>query len=115
MDDSENGYLLVEPDDLLPNEIDTTDKYNLKARNYFPSRFDTPDNNRREIKNSERFYVELAIFVDRDLYRHMQENFPVNTDEHIIQVVLAMINAVSYYEKSTMKFFFIAFSSSSTP
>jgi hypothetical protein len=27
--------------------------------------------------------------------RHMTENFPVDTDENIIQVVLAMINAVS--------------------
>jgi hypothetical protein len=27
--------------------------------------------------------------------RHMAENFPENTDENIIQVVLAMINAVS--------------------
>lgn len=93
-DDSATGYLLVEPDTFFPNEIETNEEYNLKARNYFPSRFDAPDSNRREIKNSERFFVELAIFVDRDLYRHMQENFPVDTDEHIIQVVLAMINAV---------------------
>ena len=94
---NENGYLLVEPDEFFPNEINTNEQYILKSRNYFPSRFDAQDDNqlRRGIKIGEKFYVELAIFVDRDLYKHMQENFPVDTDEHIIQVVLAMINAVS--------------------
>ena len=92
---SENSYLLVEPDDVFPNEIDTNGLFNIKARNYFPSSFESSNNDRREISKNERFYVELAIFVDRDLYRHMKENFPIDTDEHIIQVVLAMINAVS--------------------
>ena len=93
---SETAYLLVDPDSFLPNEIDTSAEYNLKARNYFPSQFESSEQHRQELKKGERFYIELAIFVDRDLYRHMQENFPIGTDKHIIQVVLAMINAVSF-------------------
>ena len=41
-----------------------------------------------------KYFIELAIFIDRDLHKLMEENFPTETEEHIIQVVLAMINAV---------------------
>lgn len=41
-----------------------------------------------------KYFIELAIFIDRDLFKLMEENFPEDTEEHIIQVVLAMINAV---------------------
>ena len=46
-----------------------------------------------------KYYIELAIFVDRDLHRHMMENFPEDTEGHVVQVVLAMINAVSRMDK----------------
>ena len=43
-----------------------------------------------------KYFIELAIFIDRDLFKIMAENFPLDTEEHIIQVVLAMINAVRF-------------------
>ncbi|CAO1420311.1 unnamed protein product [Diamesa serratosioi] len=39
-------------------------------------------------------HVETAIFVDKDLYRHMIKNFPKNTEQHLIRFILAMINGV---------------------
>ena len=38
--------------------------------------------------------LTVFVFIDRDLYKLMEENFPEDTEENIIQVVLAMINAV---------------------
>lgn len=40
--------------------------------------------------------LEIAIFVDQDLYRLMAVNFESNTEKEIIRFVLAMVNAVSY-------------------
>ncbi|XP_071514817.1 A disintegrin and metalloproteinase with thrombospondin motifs adt-1-like isoform X2 [Panulirus ornatus] len=42
----------------------------------------------------EDLYIETAVFVDVDLYRHMRENFPTDTEEQVLKVVLAMVNAV---------------------
>ncbi|SPP72825.1 blast:A disintegrin and metalloproteinase with thrombospondin motifs 16 [Drosophila guanche] len=42
----------------------------------------------------KELYIETAIFVDRDLFTHMQRNFPANTESKIISFVLAMINGV---------------------
>lgn len=39
--------------------------------------------------------LEIAIFVDQDLYRLMAINFEPNTEKEIIRFVLAMVNAVS--------------------
>lgn len=39
-------------------------------------------------------HIETAIFVDRDLYRHMAKNYPKNTETHLMRFVLAMINGV---------------------
>lgn len=39
-------------------------------------------------------HVETAIFVDKDLFRHMIKNFPKNTEQHLIRFILAMINGV---------------------
>ncbi|XP_076052943.1 uncharacterized protein LOC143032309 [Oratosquilla oratoria] len=39
-------------------------------------------------------YIEIAVFVDSDLFNHMKENFPHKTKDQVIKVVLAMINAV---------------------
>ena len=51
---------------------------------------------KRTGKLAGRYFIELAIFIDRDLFKIMAENFPLDTEEHIIQVVLAMINAVKF-------------------
>jgi len=51
--------------------------------------------------------LEIAIFVDQDLYRLMAVNFESNTEKEIIRFVLAMVNAVSYslyIKNSTKKF-----------
>lgn len=39
-------------------------------------------------------FIETAIFVDRDLYRHMAKNYPKNTESNLIRFVMAMINGV---------------------
>lgn len=39
-------------------------------------------------------FIETAIFVDRDLYRHMAKNYPKNTEGNLIRFVMAMINGV---------------------
>ncbi|KAL1378353.1 hypothetical protein pipiens_004015 [Culex pipiens pipiens] len=53
--------------------------------------------NKRHISNikvPDTLHVETAIFIDKDLYRHMSKNFPKNTEAHLIRFVLAMINGV---------------------
>ena len=82
----------------FPNEIENSLNQKTVSRNYFPSNLDTEatDNWMSKIRKVEgKYFIELAIFIDRDLFKIMSENFPVDTEEHIIQVVLAMINAVS--------------------
>ncbi|VVC24170.1 Metallopeptidase, catalytic domain,Thrombospondin type-1 (TSP1) repeat,Peptidase M12B [Cinara cedri] len=46
--------------------------------------------------------LEIAIFVDQDLYRLMAVNFESNTEKEIIRFVLAMVNAVDllYHDPS---------------
>ncbi|XP_059620243.1 A disintegrin and metalloproteinase with thrombospondin motifs adt-2 [Phlebotomus argentipes] len=39
-------------------------------------------------------HIETAIFVDRDLFRHMAKNYPKNTEMNLIRFVLAMVNGV---------------------
>lgn len=39
-------------------------------------------------------HVETAIFVDKDLFRHMAKNYPKNTEGNLIRFVMAMINGV---------------------
>ena len=38
--------------------------------------------------------LELAIFVDKSLHQTLKSTFPENTDNHIISVITAMMNAV---------------------
>ena len=88
-----HGPHLVETSPLLfqrDNQID--DYHSFKARGLPTLREEELLRNRDE--TSKTAHVELAIFVDRDLHKYMEENFPEDTDEHVIQVVLAMINAV---------------------
>ncbi|XP_020818018.1 A disintegrin and metalloproteinase with thrombospondin motifs 16 [Drosophila serrata] len=42
----------------------------------------------------DELFIETAIFVDSDLYEHMQRNFPTDTDGKVISFVMAMINGV---------------------
>ena len=60
---------------------------------------------RRTGKLAGRYFIELAIFIDRDLFKIMAENFPLDTEEHIIQVVLAMINAVRFIRMNVLSLF----------
>lgn len=39
-------------------------------------------------------HIETAIFVDKDLYKHMATNFANDTESQIIRFVLALINGV---------------------
>ncbi|XP_037036544.1 A disintegrin and metalloproteinase with thrombospondin motifs adt-1 [Bradysia coprophila] len=39
-------------------------------------------------------HIETAIFVDRDLYKHMAINFANDTESQIIRFVLALVNGV---------------------
>ena len=101
----ERSYLVLEKDTYFPSGrreageavreemfergMREDERTNEVGRNYFPS-------DRTQVKRrGGRYYIELAIFVDRDLQKDMFENFPDDTDEHIVHVVLAMINAVS--------------------
>ncbi|CAA9999727.1 unnamed protein product [Nesidiocoris tenuis] len=40
-------------------------------------------------------HIETAVFVDKDLYRHMSTNFVKDTDQQLITFVLTLVNAVS--------------------
>ncbi|XP_047478605.1 A disintegrin and metalloproteinase with thrombospondin motifs adt-1-like isoform X1 [Penaeus chinensis] len=52
------------------------------------------EDNRARGFHGEDLYIETAVFVDKDLYRHMQDNFPRDTEDQVLKVVLAMVNAV---------------------
>lgn len=39
-------------------------------------------------------HIETAVFVDKDLYRHMTKNYATDTESKLIRFVLAMINGV---------------------
>ncbi|XP_065338554.1 A disintegrin and metalloproteinase with thrombospondin motifs adt-2-like isoform X2 [Cloeon dipterum] len=56
----------------------------------------------RGVLHNGPLFVELAVFVDRDLFRHMAVNFPRDTEREVTRVVLAMINAVQllYHDAS---------------
>ena len=103
------SYLLVDSEKYFPNDIAGENGFSLKSRNYFPSDMDTLSATdgwmRRTGKLAGRYFIELAIFIDRDLFKIMAENFPLDTEEHIIQVVLAMINAVSFNRMNVFSLF----------
>ena len=42
-------------------------------------------------------YIEIAVFVDKDLFNHMKTTFPENTEKELIRFVLALVNAVSRF------------------
>ncbi|BES91313.1 Reprolysin (M12B) family zinc metalloprotease [Nesidiocoris tenuis] len=47
-------------------------------------------------------HIETAVFVDKDLYRHMSTNFVKDTDQQLITFVLTLVNAVQllYHDPS---------------
>lgn len=53
---------------------------------------------RRFISGTNRvprvLHIETAVFVDKDLYRHMMKNYATDTESKLIRFVLAMINGV---------------------
>ena len=96
----------MDSEQYFPNDIAGESGWSLKSRNYFPSTMDTLSATdgwmRRTGKLEGTYFIELAIFIDRDLFKIMAKNFPIDTEEHIIQVVLAMINAVRFIEDCLM-------------
>ena len=51
-------------------------------------------------------HIETAIFVDKDLFRHMTDNYPMDTESKLIRFVLAMINGVNLENCFDTVFFF---------
>lgn len=53
---------------------------------------------KRRISATEKIpqvlHIETAIFVDKDLYKHMAINFGNDTESQIIRFVLALVNGV---------------------
>lgn len=49
---------------------------------------------KRDTNIENPVFIETAVFVDRDLFDHMKNNYPVDTERELIRFVLAMINAV---------------------
>ncbi len=39
--------------------------------------------------------IEIAIFVDKDLFQTLKDTFPQDTEEQVVNVVTAMMDAVS--------------------
>ncbi|XP_054738435.1 uncharacterized protein LOC129244685 isoform X1 [Anastrepha obliqua] len=91
---------------------DTT--YNKNNKNSNENDRETNKNSQKRRRRRRRYiasgnskipqdlYIETAIFVDRDLFKHMSKNFPDNTESQMIRFVLAMINAVQllYHDRS---------------
>ncbi|CAG9795964.1 unnamed protein product [Diatraea saccharalis] len=80
-------------------------KLSLKHRNKTISSFLqklVTDTKRQKRAILPAIFVETAVFVDRDLYKHMIVNFPKDTERELVRFVLAMINAVQliYHDPS---------------
>ncbi|RZF44627.1 hypothetical protein LSTR_LSTR000579 [Laodelphax striatellus] len=60
------------------------------------------DRRRSMVSTLPPVHVETAVFVDRDLFRHMAINFPSDTEKELVRFVLAMVNAVQllYHDPS---------------
>lgn len=85
--------------------------FNTTAQSDTKSKFDSGNNlifqpnvdkvkkrMKRRISATEKIpqvlHIETAIFVDKDLYKHMAINFANDTESQIIRFVLALINGV---------------------
>lgn len=72
------------------------DSLNTINTNYDDTLFFEHRRTKREVPpEGSRLYMEIAVFVDQHLFNHMKTNFPKDTESEVINVVLAMINAVS--------------------
>lgn len=86
--------MMFEPDlsEFEPNETNDSDA--VKSHEHRVRRHSGASAFNFTRKIPSILYVETAIFVDRDLFRHMAKNFPKNTEGNLIRFVLAMINGV---------------------
>ncbi|KAL7022303.1 hypothetical protein ACKWTF_012198 [Chironomus riparius] len=88
---------MFEPQDkfLLPDNAKELIKKRIKRSpliKYPSSKFYQSSTSKLPVPQT--LHVETAIFVDKDLFRHMVKNFPTNTEQHLIRFILAMINGV---------------------
>lgn len=70
---------------------DTLGNFITENENDKPSKIRT----KRDVWPPNMLNLEIAIFVDQDLYKLMAVSFESNTEMEIIRFVLAMVNAVS--------------------
>lgn len=83
----EKGHKVWKEKEIVLKEDDTNREETESTR--------TDDRNEGVDEDSRTLYIETSVFVDQDLYRHMLGNFPSDTKDHVLKVVLAMVNAVS--------------------
>lgn len=86
-----NSHIIFEPitnpyEKFFKNhqEFEPSNDVNIRSKRYISSTNKIPD----------ELHIETAIFVDKDLFRHMAKNFPKNTEMQLIRFVLAMVNGV---------------------
>ncbi len=72
----------------LDSEIIWADRSNEISKGKFEDLTNVKDRPRSHLT------IETAVFVDKDLYKHMKQNFPEDTRGEVTRIVLAMINAV---------------------
>lgn len=72
-------------------QTDEEDEHEIPKHLQRTRRYITSGSNR---KIPHVLFIETAIFVDRDLFRHMAKNYPKNTEGNLIRFVMAMINGV---------------------
>lgn len=88
-------------DGMNSSNVECTHHTNLSEyeREYFTEEPNARKAVRRKRENfptGAPVFVETAVFVDRDLFDLMKNNFPMETERELIRFVLAMINAVSF-------------------
>lgn len=101
----------------LPNhQLNNDERFNAERDNSNSNTADIdslPDNRPRTVMHADRIrryiasgssrkiphvlFVETAIFVDKDLFRHMAKNYPKHTEANLIRFVMAMINGVQCF------------------
>lgn len=58
---------------------------------------------KRRISATEKIpqvlHIETAIFIDKDLYKHMAINFGNDTEQQLIRFILALVNGVRIYKQ----------------
>lgn len=94
-DDDDNHHGFFEPnisDFEPPPKNETTKRHGIRSRMGRRKRHIAANTNK---KIPQILFIETAIFVDKDLFRHMAVNYPKNTEGNLIRFVLAMINGVN--------------------